>query len=99
MEATVEVLSNAAASSGGLTRASIINAARDLTFTPSLARAGVTFSTNGVADPFVLESMQLLRFDATRGGYSEVGPLVTDFEGKTERSPDASGYRRGRANS
>jgi branched-chain amino acid transport system substrate-binding protein len=86
MEATVEVLINAAASSGGLTRASIINAARDLTFTPSLARAGVSFVTIGAADPFVLESLQLVRFDASRGGYSEVGPLVTEFEGKSERS-------------
>jgi ABC-type branched-subunit amino acid transport system substrate-binding protein len=85
MEATVEVLSNAAASSGGLTRASIINAARDLSFSPSLARPGITFTTNGVADPYALESLQLVSWDAVRSRFVDQGPVVSDFEGKTER--------------
>jgi ABC-type branched-subunit amino acid transport system substrate-binding protein len=85
MEATVEVLMNAAATSGGLTRASIMNAARDLTFTPSLARPGVTWTTLGTGDPFVLESAQLVRWDAVREAFVDQGPVVTAFEGKTGR--------------
>jgi hypothetical protein len=85
MEATVEVLTTAAASSGGLTRASIINAARDLSFTPSLARKGITLTTNGATDPYPLESLQLVRWDAARHAYVELGPVVTELEGKTDR--------------
>ena len=85
MEATVEVLTNADATAGGMTRASIINAARDLSFTPSLARPGVTYTTNGTADPFALESAQLVRWDAARRAFVDRGAVVTDFEGRSGR--------------
>jgi hypothetical protein len=60
-----------------------MNAARDLTFTPSLARPGVTWTTNGTTDPFVLESAQLVQWDAGRQAFEDHGPVVTTFEGKT----------------
>jgi branched-chain amino acid transport system substrate-binding protein len=83
-ELTVEVLRIAAESPDGLTRASILNAARTLEYTPSLAREGVTFTLNGAEDPYMVESLQVVQYDADTSTYTEVGELVTDFEGQTE---------------
>lgn len=54
-ETTVAVLIQAKASSEGLTRASIINAARNFTLTPSLGLPGVGLKMNGENDPFLAE--------------------------------------------
>jgi hypothetical protein len=83
-ELTIEVLKNAAESPDGLTRASILNAARTIEFTPSLARDGVTFTLNGAEDPYLVESLQVVEYDADTKAYTDVGELVTDFEGQTE---------------
>jgi branched-chain amino acid transport system substrate-binding protein len=82
-EATVAVLA-AALESGELTRASIINAARSLSYHPSLFREGVSLMTDGEDDGFPLESFQVLQFDADTKTYTELGELVTSFEGTTE---------------
>jgi len=83
-EFTVEVLKQAAASPDGLTRASIIDAARNFSFQPTLARQGITFKTNGTTDPYVNEVSQIVQYDAATKTYTDQGPLVTKFEGKTE---------------
>lgn len=83
-EYTAEVLRNAAEAEGGLTRASIINAARSLSYTPSLARPGVTLTLDGADDPYLIESLQVVQYDADTRTYTDVGELVTDFEGQTE---------------
>jgi ABC-type branched-subunit amino acid transport system substrate-binding protein len=83
-ELTVEVLRLASESSEGLTRASILNAARTLEYTPSLAREGVTFTLNGAEDPYMVESLQVVEYDADTTAYTEIGEVVTDFEGQTE---------------
>lgn len=83
-ELAVEVLRRAAESEGGLTRASIINAARSLDYQFSLARDGVKFTLNGEEDAYGLESLQVVQYDADTKTYTDVGELVTDFEGKTE---------------
>ena len=82
-EMAVEVLRIAAESEGGLTRASILNAARSLDYVPALARPGVRFTLNGAEDAYGLESMQVVQYDATNKTYTDIGGLVTDFEGKT----------------
>lgn len=83
-ELTVETIRLAAESEGGLTRASILNAARSLDYHFQLARDGVNFTTNGAEDAYGLESMQVVQYQASTKTYKDVGPLVTSFEGKTK---------------
>ena len=83
-ELTVEVLRIAAASKDGLTRASILNAARALDFHFQLARDGVNFKTDGTNDAYGLESMQVVQYHSATKTYTDVGELVTSFEGKTK---------------
>jgi branched-chain amino acid transport system substrate-binding protein len=82
-EVTVEVLKQAAASPDGLTRASIINAARNLSFHPSLVREGITFKSTGELDPYVNEVQQVVQYNAATKTYADIGGLITKFEGKT----------------
>ena len=79
-EVTVEILRQAAASEAGLTRASIINAARNFTYEPTLVRDGVVYSMNGEEDPFIVEAIQVVQFDATSSTFTDIGELVLDFE-------------------
>jgi ABC-type branched-subunit amino acid transport system substrate-binding protein len=83
-ELTVEVLKQAAASPDGLTRASIMNAARNLSYHPSLVREGITFKASGETDPYLNEVQQVVQYNATSKTYTEIGSLITKFEGKTE---------------
>ena len=79
-ETTVAIIKQAMESPEGLTRASIINAARNFTFTPSLGREGVVFKMNGTADSFLSQSLQVLRYNATSTLFEAVGDVITDFE-------------------
>jgi branched-chain amino acid transport system substrate-binding protein len=83
-ELTLEVLKAAAESEEGLTRASILNAARAIDYPFSLAREGVSFTMNGAEDPYGLESLQVVQYDADTATYTDIGELVTTFEGQTE---------------
>ncbi|MCU1394620.1 MAG: branched-chain amino acid transporter substrate-binding protein [Ilumatobacteraceae bacterium] len=79
-EVTVAILRQAAASPAGLTRASIMDAARHLSYTPSLARPGVHYVTNGTEDPFPAESLQVIQFHVADHAFTDVGPLIAQFE-------------------
>jgi branched-chain amino acid transport system substrate-binding protein len=80
-EVTVAILQQAQKSADGLTRASIINAARNFTYTPMLARDGVVLKMNGEKDPFLSESLQVLQYKAgPPGTFTDVGKLITAFE-------------------
>lgn len=79
-ETTVAIIKQAMESPEGLTRASIINAARNFTFTPSLARDGVVFKSMGEEDPFLTESLQVLQYDADTKTFTNIGDLITEFE-------------------
>jgi ABC-type branched-subunit amino acid transport system substrate-binding protein len=79
-EVTVAILAQAAASPEGLTRASIINAARNFEYVGSLARDGVVARMNGEADPFLNESLQVIQYDAATKTFTDIGELITDFE-------------------
>jgi ABC-type branched-subunit amino acid transport system substrate-binding protein len=81
-EITVAILKQAQASPQGLTRASIINAARNFTYTPLLAREGVVDKSIGATDPYLAESLQVLQYDATKKVFNDIGSLITDFETK-----------------
>ena len=79
-EATVAILKQAAESPEGLSRASIINAARNFTFVPMLARDGVVDKSSGDEDPFLAQSLQVLQYDADTATFTDIGSLITEFE-------------------
>jgi len=80
MELTVEIIAKAAASEAGLTRASIIEAARSVNYTPMLARDGVVMKTNGTSDQATAESLTVIQYNATSKTFADVGSLISDFE-------------------
>ena len=84
-ELTIEVLKEAAGSADGLTRASIINAARNFSYHPLLSRPGITLKMNGEQDPYLNEVAQVVQYDSKTKTYTDLGSLITDFEGKTEK--------------
>lgn len=74
-----------AADRGPLTRASILEAARTISFTTPLMDAlGITLTTDGEEDPFLLESIQVVQYDHETGSQVAVGELFTESEGETE---------------
>jgi len=79
-EVTVAILMQAQKSPEGLTRASIINAARNFTYTPTLARPGVVDKMDGETDPFLAQSLQVLQYNATTATFTDIGKLITQFE-------------------
>ena len=79
-ETTVAILIQAAASPEGLTQASIINAARNFTYEPSLGLDGVVFKMNGEEDAFLAESLVVRQYDAATATFTDIGELITEFE-------------------
>ena len=79
-ENTVAVIKQAMESPEGLSRASIINAARNFTYTPALGRPGVELKSLGEDDPFLAESLQVLQYDADAKTFTSIGELITEFE-------------------
>ncbi len=77
---TVAILVDAASSPDGLTRASIIDAARRFQGSPALGRPGVVDTMHGTDDPVLAESVQVLQYHAATGTFTDVGPLVTTYE-------------------
>ena len=39
---------------------------------------------NGAEDPYGAESMQVVQYDADTSTYTDIGELITAFEGQTE---------------
>jgi branched-chain amino acid transport system substrate-binding protein len=78
-EATVNIL-KAAIESGTLSRKSIIEAARNLTFTPSLGREGVQYKMNGTDDAFSYETLQVLQWSVATQTFTEIGEPITQYE-------------------
>ena len=81
-ESTVAILKQAAASPQGLTRKSIIEAARSMDFVPSLFRDGFSYTTSDT-DSYPVESLQVLQWDNATKTFTEIGDPVTTYEGKT----------------
>lgn len=79
-ELTVAILKQASESPEGLTRASIMNAARNYNLTTALGREGVVFKMNGEADAFQAESLQVVQFNFASGTFVDVGSLITEYE-------------------
>ena len=79
-EMTVLILKQAMESPEGLTRASIINAARNFDQVGTLTREGVRMKMNGVSDQFIAESLQVVQYDAETKLFTDIGELITEFE-------------------
>ena len=87
-EVTVEILRRAAESPEGLTRASIINTARNFEYEASLVRDGIVYRTSGEEDGYLVESAQIVQYDAATTFQNDVGELITEFESElSTRSP------------
>ncbi|HEX2381043.1 MAG TPA: ABC transporter substrate-binding protein [Acidimicrobiales bacterium] len=84
-ELTAQILKQAASSPDGLTRASIIDAARNFDYHPTLAREGAQFKMNGETDPYLNEQEQVVQYNASSKTYTDIGSLNTTYEGKTEK--------------
>jgi branched-chain amino acid transport system substrate-binding protein len=78
-EATLQILRQAAESEAGLTRASIIEAARSLNFSPELVREGVTYTLNGEDDTYMVTDVQVVQYDAVAKIFNDIGVLHTDL--------------------
>lgn len=79
METTVEILRQAAESPDGLTRAAIINAARNLHYHSSMTRDGVEYKMSGEEDGWYVEDVQIVQYRAESNTFDEIGELITDF--------------------
>ncbi len=82
-EVTVAILKQAQASPEGLTQASIIKAARNFTYTPTLGLPGVEFKMNGEEDPYLAESLVVRQYAVAADGsgtFTDIGDLITEFE-------------------
>ena len=66
--------------SGTLSRESIINASRNMTVTPSLARAGADYKMNGVADPYPFQTLQVEQWDNAKNSFTLIGEPDTSAE-------------------
>ena len=78
--ALVEIIRAAQQSPGGLSRAALIDAARSVDATLPLGRPGVAMRTDGVADPDLVQSAQVVRWNAAAARFDAVGPVVTAQE-------------------
>ena len=78
-EATINIL-NAALESGTLSRKSIIEAARNLTYTPTLGRPSVQYKMNGADDPFAFQTLQVLQWSVASQTFTEIGDPISQFE-------------------
>jgi ABC-type branched-subunit amino acid transport system substrate-binding protein len=77
---TMVAILNAALKTGTISRKSIIEAARNLTFAPSLARDGVQYKMNGVDDPFAFQTLQVLQWSVASQTFTDIGEPITQFE-------------------
>lgn len=76
-EVTVEILRVASESEAGLTQASIIEAARNLEFAPSLLREGMMYIMHGEEDAFYSEDIQVVKYLAADAHFEDVGEVYS----------------------
>ena len=79
-EITVAILKQAMESPEGLTRASIINAARNFDFHASLLLPGINYKLSGETDVYLAESLIVRQYDADTATFTDIGDVVTEFE-------------------
>ena len=75
-QATAATLLQAADSPTGVTRASLVEAARSLTLESALLQPGILVVTNGVTDPFFFDSVRLVRHFADTDSFENVVTVI-----------------------
>lgn len=55
-----------------------------MNYQPTLGRQGATFQMNGEKDAFGNEKAQVVQYSAATKTYTDIGPLNTNYEGKTQ---------------
>jgi len=78
-EMTVAIIKQAL-ESGELTRASIMNAARNFDQVGTLTRPGVRMKMSGTADQYIAQSLQIVQYDADTKLFTDIGEIITDYE-------------------
>ena len=78
-EMTIAIIKQAL-ESGELTRASIMNAARNFEGVGMLTRPGVTMKMSGTSDQYISQSMQIVQYDADTQLFTDIGDLITEYE-------------------
>jgi branched-chain amino acid transport system substrate-binding protein len=78
-ELTVAILVEAL-KSGTLSRKSIIEAARTMTYTPMLARPSVQYKMRGVDDVYAFQTLQVLQWNVDSQTFTEAGDPIAAFE-------------------
>jgi len=78
-ELTVAIIKQAL-ESGELTRASIMNAARNFEGVGMLTRPGVTMKMSGLSDQYIAQSLQIVQYDADTKLFTDIGDIITDYE-------------------
>lgn len=78
-EMTVAIIKQAL-ESGELTRASIMNAARNFDQVGTLTRPGVRMKMSGTADQYIAQSLQIVQYDADTKLFTDIGDVITDYE-------------------
>lgn len=78
-EMTVAIIKQAL-ESGELTRASIMNAARNFDQVGSLTRPGVRMKMSGLSDQYIAQSLQIVQYDADTKLFTDIGEIITDYE-------------------
>jgi len=78
-EMTVAIIKQAL-ESGELTRASIMNAARNFDQVGTLTRPGVRMKMSGLSDQYIAESLQIVQYDADTKLFTDIGEIITDYE-------------------
>ncbi|HEY4331984.1 MAG TPA: ABC transporter substrate-binding protein [Ilumatobacteraceae bacterium] len=78
-ESTVNILA-AAQKTGTLSRETIMEAARSITFTPSLGRPGTVYKMNGLTDTEPFQSLTVLQWNEKNKTYTDIGTENSTFE-------------------
>ncbi len=66
--------------SGTLSRQSIIEAARNMTYTPAMGRPGTVYKMNGEKDGYPFQTLTILQWNHTTATFTEIGDAISSFE-------------------
>jgi branched-chain amino acid transport system substrate-binding protein len=78
-EVTVAILKKAL-DTGTLSRQSIIEAARSMTYAPAMGRPGTTYKMNGEKDGYPFQTLTILQWNHASATFTEIGDPITSFE-------------------
>jgi ABC-type branched-subunit amino acid transport system substrate-binding protein len=78
-EITVAIIKKAQ-ETGTVSRQSIIEAARNMTYTPAMGRPGMVYKMNGEKDGYPFQTLTILQWNHASATFTEIGDAITSFE-------------------